>query len=450
VTDVSLSLEEWQSLGPDDDKAGDLAGYCFESPEVRALARRLTQARVIELRPLDTGLAIRARSHVGRIRVGRLTLTIHPKIAPDCLLRLFRYAYGLGDMKRYAAVSYALGGGLFQDLVIAQLYIEVRRLIERGVARAYVEERSWLRNPRGQIDFAQIAASGGVFEAALPCRHHPRSSDHLLNRVVLAGLGLARRLAHDRALSISVGRLERALGESASPIPLSSAVLRRADRAINRLVERYRSVVRLIEILHFGSLVQLDDDRTSVRLPGFLFDMNRFFQALLLRFLTENLPEHEVAAEHGLVEMMRYAPGHNPRRRRARCPRPDYALKQRHKVVALLDAKYRDLWDKGLTRDMLYQLSIYALSQPQGSTATILYPATDPAARPEIIEILTPLSDAVAGRVAQHPVHLEHLTTLIDGRDVEARRDYARMLAGTQPWRMLRALPKAGLHLGAV
>lgn len=446
MSGVAVSLSEWDSLGPD---TAGLAGYRFESSEARALAQRLTDGRVIELQPLDTGLKISARSYVGRIQVGRLTVTVHPKIAPDCLLRLFRYAYGLGDIQRYDAVAYDLDGGLFQDLIIAQLYTEVRRLIERGISRAYVEQRSWLKNPRGQIDFAQIAARGGVFEAALPCRHHPRSSDHLLNQIVVSGLALARHLAHDRALSLSVGRLERALGESASQIPLSSAALRRADRAINRLVERYRSIVGLIEILHLGSLIRLDDEREPTRrLPGFLFDMNRFFQALLLRFLTENLPEYQVESEHGLADMMRYAPGHNPQRRRARCPRPDYALKHGQKIIALLDAKYRDLWGKGLPRDMLYQLAIYALSQREGSTATILYPATDPAARPEVIEIRTPLSDAIAGYVAQHPVHLPHLAALLDGGNAEARRDYARMLAGVRPWRALLSPPEIESHLG--
>ena len=61
-------------------------------------------------------------------------------------------------------------------------------------------------------------------------------------------------------------------------------------------------------------------------------------------------------------------------------PRPDYAVKQGRKVVTLLDAKYRDLWEKSLLRDMLYQLSVYALRQPRSSTAAILYPTDAPIA----------------------------------------------------------------------
>jgi 5-methylcytosine-specific restriction enzyme subunit McrC len=102
-------------------------------------------------------------------------------------------------------------------------------------------------------------------------------------------------------------------------------------------------------------------------------------------------------------------------------------------TAALLDAKYRDLFESTLPRDMLYQLAIYALSDDAQKSATILYPTTNMAARESKIEIREPLKQIRRGVVNLRPVKLNVLASLLTLRgssQVERnKKAYAQWLA---------------------
>jgi 5-methylcytosine-specific restriction enzyme subunit McrC len=249
--------------------------------------------------------------------------------------------------------------------------------------------------------------------------------------VLLAGLQLGTALARDRVLKGALHRLTLVLADLARPAPLHIGLFQTARRQINRLTAAYAPALELIELLYRCSALSLGD-ASEVTVSGFLFDMNRFFQALLARFLRDHLNDYEVKEEASLNDVLRYVPTINPLHRKAPRPRPDFALRQRGEVVALLDAKYRDLWERELPRDMLYQLSLYALSQPRGATAAILYPTSATQARDAVIEIRDPATGRAQGYVALRPVVVSRLVSALEettGR--EARRLATELAFGT-------------------
>ena len=69
--------------------------------------------------------------------------------------------------------------------------------------------------------------------------------------------------------------------EQVSSLRLNAVVLDRASHLMNRLTAAYGPALSIVRLLFEAQGVVLEGQTTSTSLPGFLFDMNAFFQALL-------------------------------------------------------------------------------------------------------------------------------------------------------------------------
>lgn len=265
-------------------------------------------------------------------------------------------------------------------------------------------------------------------QATIPCTSYPRLEDCLVNQVLLQGLSLAGRLTGESMLRVRLSRLISRLEESVSFLRLDAPILQHLHREMDRLTSAYQPAVT-IEMLLAGEGISLGADQQRLRLPGFLFDMNRFFQALLSRFLKEHLTEYEVRDQSTITDMLCYDPGFNPRGRRAPAPRPDYVIIQHGQIASILDAKYRDLWELDLPAHWLYQLAIYALSRQQEKSAVILYPTMDEEAREARIVLSEPAFGTGQAIVVLRPVNLLRLEQLVTGTTAASNERKRRAFA---------------------
>ena len=410
MTHSAVQLNEWQTL--ELEPGSPLWG--MELLEGRDAAEELRRRRQLEVLQLFRGVEVRATSWVGRIELGELTVTIRPKIAGAPFLHLLRYAYGLRRLSLKDQASYSLERRTFQDLIAGQLAAEIEELIARGLHRDYRREAAELAVPSGRIDFGRYVNAAGGGRASLPCAHHPRTRATNLNRVLLAGALLAARASDDVDLRGRLRRLGRALDFDEGLPKLSWAVIDEAQKSIDRRTRAYEPALNLISLLVDSFGISLDDGAKALRLSGFLFDMNRFFQALLSRFLGEHLDGFTVRDEHRLMGMFSFAKGGNPNARRVPVPRPDFVVLNGKKIASVLDAKYRDLWKLSLPTEMLYQLATYALSRDGSDRqAVILYPTLATDAIDQTIVLNEPVDGAEKARIVLRPVELLELEKLV-------------------------------------
>jgi 5-methylcytosine-specific restriction enzyme subunit McrC len=418
-------LTEWAQVGPKQFPAladQSLADNVSSQPLAETLRNR------IDIRRAHHGLEITSTSFVGRVDIGRLQIRILPKLPAMPLAHLLRYAYSLRDLSTMDETSATTARHGLHDLLIALLANEVEELLHRGPTRRYVPLSDSPESPRGRILMDQVARNGGVREARLPCRHFERHVNWHLNQTPLAGLDAAAQMTDDRDLCRRVHRLAAGFGDVERKPRLLGDDIDHASRSLTRLTAANAPALSIIRLLHGMLGLGFDREGAISRTPGFLFDMNRFFQRLLSRFLHDNLSSERIEDEWAIRNIFVYAPEANPRRLTAPAPRPDFALLHASALRAFLDAKYRDIWDQGLPVEWLYQLSMYALASP-ARVSVLLYASMAAAASDERVDVRSPMHNVPNGSAAVilRPVPLPLLAELLnpdqtDSMAVERRR----------------------------
>lgn len=245
---IQITMTEWETRRPE--LGSGLDGVFLHGGEDRAAALRLGDRGLLAVTELRTGLMIQSFSCVGKVQFGQVEITIRPKLeSSSLLLNLLRYAYGFRKLKLLPEAALRLEQSGFADLLVSQLNTEVNELVARGLHRAYVPRNEWLASPRGRINLGRLGAQGGVATARLPCTHHPRIEDSLLNQILYAGLDLAGTIASDLHLRRESRRLAGLFAEYVSPLRLNDDAVNRSFRKLNRLTVAYESAITLVSLL---------------------------------------------------------------------------------------------------------------------------------------------------------------------------------------------------------
>ena len=427
-----VELSEWDETSPSKDMR--LRGVSFgEDNDTRQKARLL--AGKINIVETLQGLLITSRSHVGRVDIGPIRISIKPKLDALPLTHLLRYCYGLKDISSIGRTTTPFEKNGLEDLLISLLAAEAEEFLHRGIPKRYVSVEEDLESPRGKISMQRLAARGGLITAHLPCRFSERSSEWHLNSVLRTGLQLAARMTNNHDLRRHVHRLSSMFVDVRALSDFGEIAINRAEHELSRLTENAKPLLTIIRILVRMLGTSLEASHQSGETPGFLFDMNIFFQRLISRFLRENASD-TIIDEQSIRKLFVYIPNENQKRRRPPSPRPDFALYNNQSLSHFLDAKYRDIWVHRFPIEWLYQLTAYSLASPK-RVSVILYACISADACDEFIEVRHPVAWSVekSAKVIMRPVPLLSFAALVGQRDptksAVARKALADRLVAT-------------------
>lgn len=430
---------------------------CRLHDEDRAIVEQLRNLKTgIEILQLRDDVRISVRSRVGHVGFRDFDLVIWPKFAPlkdgnvkeNPLALLLQYAFEWKHLKRFG--KRLTPDVFFADILVHELVETAREIQRRGPFQEYRKERRELSDLRGRLDFPACLKHAGIPSATLPCVYYRRSLDNILNRTLCAGL----RLASFTAKSVHLKKECRSLADTfaiyVTENRLDAKMLNAAHRSLNRLNAHYEHAVRTVRLLYKGTggFVHGEKHRASVRIPGFLFDMNTLFENVFARLLAENLDPRIYKTGKGEIAQKavglfsydeKFGPGG------AIMPgRPDIVVEKNDGTVRIvLDAKYKEYFKAegnnagGPSKNDLYQLSVYALtcSEYPNRTfrSTILYPAEPNAEKkPQKIDLKRCFGDGSEPlcSVLLRPIDMEKLAKLVSEGSKAERRRFALELIG--------------------
>lgn len=360
---------------------------------------------ILEIELLRKEIRIASNSYVGEICVGDYLIVIEPKIKALDFVRMFNYTYNFSDLKLFAEVNLGSDICKIKDIFIYKLLILGRDLIVNP-AKNYERVTEITGNLRGRINLREVVNNGGEIVPNISCTYFERIEDNLLNKIVFSMVVNLRKYTDSKELKRLCSNLKKDGEHSFSLININKQIIKKGLLSLNRLNQRYEEflslALRFLEGIH-GS----DMDSEASTINGFYIDMNKLFQDFIGKYIEDNLEGYTLKQEYSLNNMFKYHL--NPLNKSNVYPRADFAICKGSKVEFILDAKYRDLWEKPLPREMLYQLSIYALSGVENKKARIIYPSSNKEAKLQSIEIRNVVTGEFSGWVELQPVDVGEL-----------------------------------------
>lgn len=333
-------------------------------------------------------MVVKRRTHrVGATRIGAHVFSAPPPMPLRTFLGLVLISYDLRpDQVPVAGIARDTPPELFRAALGASLVFSAELVTRQHIHQAYEARVERLQLIRGRPQWTNEI--GRIRDGSVACEYQLKTTDTLLNRIVLAGLLEARKLQPHGPLRRRAERQAFVWRGLAEPPP----VVRRDDvdtaRALlTRQTAHYKGALGLTEALLFGTRSPGEEPAEDVDLP--IYDLAVLFESLVAKLV------RAAADKVGLTTRLQHTREDallDAEQKLYRRIRPDVVVYQHDRPIAVLDAKYKPRYTRGGPEPPLenrvsvadaYQLFFYAerlrriYSTPQPIPAYVVAPLLD-------------------------------------------------------------------------
>lgn len=308
---------------------------------------------------------------VGRVVVKNIVYVVTPDMSSHDFTVFFLYSLGI-RLERFTtnfasslATAYGNSHPDFRTLAATLLVLIAEDIAGSSLAKGYVRKRENLPTVRGRIDWREMNRPG--YRVAIPCVFSEMSVDNLLNRVVGAGLRAVQNVPIHPMFQSRLSEQVFTWNSIAAYQHIKLSDLQLAEKSINRLTEKYRSIIGLCRMVMFGYGPDDFFGSGETDFQCLEFDLAMIFERFALRLIQERLTGSTISVEAQVRERDGLRNGNGQTYHETR---PDFLIKRHGVPLAVIDAKYKPRYvsqeDSGFKKTNkvseadVYQLLFYA------------------------------------------------------------------------------------------
>jgi hypothetical protein len=312
------------------------------------------------------GLYVKADSRVGVISGNGLRIQVRPNVSAKEFCSLIRYSIdGKVPPKHFRSFANINWGNGFEDILCLLFCDEIKEIFRVGLSRRYIETEESLKILRGRPLWEMNFPWSANYSNDIFCRHHRLTYDNLDNKLIVSGLRRALILIADKDVRKIALKHFKIFSNLTSEVRPEISMFDIVKKEYNRLNQHYFIAHSLSKMFLFGMRPESLFDNGGSVVSGLVLDMAVLFEMFVEKLLRDFFigrgfkiriqgPDRNALLDE---EGMTYA-----------SIRPDFEIFRNHKIIGVIDAKYKAYW-KGVessnkpTRKIsnadLYQLFFY-------------------------------------------------------------------------------------------